>query len=85
MKTIIVIILCVLISSCSTKKEIISVDYKPTIPALPQKPTLPIKKLNNLSTPDQIIKAYVVSVILQKSYIDEVNNMINSLQASYDS
>ena len=66
-------------ASCSAKKEFIRVDYKPTIPMLPQKPLLPIKKLDALSSPDQVIKAYVASLVIQKSYIDEVHNMINSL------
>ena len=76
---IIAIILFILLSSCATKKEFIRVDYKPTIPTLPQKPSLPILALTSKSEPDHVMKAYVASLVLQKSYIDEVNNMINSL------
>jgi len=76
---IITIILFILLASCATKKEFIHVDYKPTIPTLPQKPSLPVRALNSKSAPDEVMKAYVASLVLQKSYIDEVNNMINSL------
>ena len=67
------------LSACAHKNDFIKVDYKPITPSLPKKPSLPIKSLNNLSKPDQVIKAYVATVFIQKSYIDEVNNMISSI------
>jgi hypothetical protein len=65
--------------SCASKKEFVRIDYNPSIPALPKKPSLPIRHLNNKSTPDQVMKAYVASLFLQKSYIDEVSIMMDSI------
>ena len=83
MKLILTIIFVSLsLCSCSTPKKIIEVDYKPSDIPVPTKPSLPIRSLSLKSNPDEVMKAYVASVYLQKSYIDEVIKMIDSINYS---
>ena len=66
------------LAACSASKPI-SVNYKPIIPSLPPPPDLPIKNLHINSSYSDVVKSYVSAVKIQKSYIDEVNLMIDSL------
>lgn len=72
-------VVLLLLPACSSHRDVIQLDYDPTVPIMPNKPTLPIKSLNENSGPDEVMKAYVATVVIQKSYIDEVNYMIDSL------
>lgn len=55
-----------------TVKVPVSVQLPPV--KLPAKPDLPIHHLNDKSTPDQVVKAYVASVKV-------LNNHINNLES----
>lgn len=78
-RALVCILVFVALSACSSHRDFIQLDYDPTIPIMPSKPSLPIKMLTGNSGPDEVMKAYVATVVIQKSYIDEVNNMIDSL------
>jgi uncharacterized lipoprotein YajG len=65
MRTISIIFVSIILAACATPPQIIKVPV--TISAqsveLPPRPILPVSSLTAASTPDEIIKAYVASLI----------------------
>ena len=59
MKSILVMVL--FLAGCVPQPQIVEVPIavKPTIEKLPPKPYLPIYSLNEKSSPDEVVKAYV--------------------------
>ena len=71
------IVLCLLTSGCTARRKSFDIQYKQNDIILPESPELPVKMLTNESRYDTVMKAYVASVVLQKSYIEEVHRMVS--------
>lgn len=75
---VLIIALVIMLTGCSTAhyrevKIAIPVHSKPV--SLPPKPYLPIYNLTVKSTPDDVMKAYVASLMALNDYVDAILSM----------
>lgn len=68
-----------LLASCSTsgpKFVNVPVPIKCSIQGLPERPFLPVKSLNDSSKPNEVMRAYVESLMLLDDYADTLEEAI---------
>ena len=82
MKSILFMVLFFFFFLPQTQMIEVPIAVKPTIEKLPPKPYLPIYSLNEKSSPDEVVKAYVASVHILKISDDacriKVEGIINA-------
>jgi hypothetical protein len=75
MRKLLVIVCCLLSACASTPKPIIlqTCDFH-----FPDEPNPPIYKLNPHSSPDEVMKAYVATVVLYEGWINTVTLQVEN-------
>jgi hypothetical protein len=78
-----IIISCLFLSGCATTPTIVKVPVttRCSIPTLEPMPILPIKALTDVSTPPEVMKAYVASLRIVLDDDDYVRSIIKPLES----